>query len=217
MNRMVSFALALIGCSLVGCAALPADQDVDETSDAVPPPLTASPDDAGGHKWTNQLAPPGTEWQLGSHGNPNGGSGPTTIGGGIIYAVSIFSGNFVDSMQLAYYIPTHPDNQYHAETNDWYGASPRLGGGGGNNNGWTQCPGGFGVVGVQGRANAYVDALGIICASLSDPNQRVYLQVWGGPGGNSFLDDCGVGSWLTSFAVKAGTFVDWEQSYCRRG
>ncbi len=168
----------------------------------VPPPLEPA------------LGAPGSLSPLPPHGNPVGGVDRGLTDVGIIYAVRLYTGNFVDSIALAWYKPSNPDNYF--RSGDQYGNTPQIGGSGGADRGWYYCPQGYAAVGLQGAAGmAAVDRLGLICGQITAPANHFTLPIFGGDGGNTFYDVCQQNGFMTGVRVRSGDWMDAIQGFCR--
>jgi len=162
-----------------------------------------------------QLGPISTEYRLAEHGG-NGGSYTGHFGNGVIYGVRMYSGDYVDKIQFAYYFPSNADNKF--RTGDYWATTQYLGGGGGSNRGWSYCPTGMGVIGLRGDSGGYVDRLGITCsdADTPDPNRTAnwYSNLNGGGGGSWFSDTCVGGYLIDGFNIRSGAYLDNIQGLC---
>ena len=160
---------------------------------------------------------PSTYWEyrLSQYGGW-GGSFTGHVGSGVIYAVQVNSGAYVDRIRFAYYLPSASDNYY--RSGDYVGTTQALGGYGGGSNPWFNCPSGQGVIGVRGGAGAFVDRVGVICGDVNNPNPyspfNVYSNIWGGGGGGWFENTCRPGDLITGFDVRSGNYVDALQPIC---
>lgn len=144
----------------------------------------------------------------------HGGNGGTSFEaeGGIIYAVRMRSGDFVDQVQFAYYVPSNPNNHY--TPGDLFAASSAFGGNGGTQHAWTYCPPGYAAVGIQGRSGTFVDRLGLVCGRINNPTSRITLATFGGNGGSGFYNTCGSG-YMSGLAGREGDYIDRIQGLCR--
>jgi hypothetical protein len=155
--------------------------------------------------------------ELGSTLNPlpaRGGTGgfPVSLQGVLINGINVRSGKFVDNIQLAFYIPSQPDNRF--RQGDQTGFIGPVGGDGGSPSGWQFCPDGFAAVGLQGAAGRYVDRLGLICGRVDNPASTFTTPVFGGPGGAPFFDVCGSQGFLSGADVRAGKLIDQVRGNC---
>jgi hypothetical protein len=191
-----------------------ADGDAEPEEDAPMPEIGA---DGEGRDVSGLATLPSTYWEyrLGYHGG-SGGSYTSHVGTGVIYAVQVNSGAYVDRIRFAYYLPSAQDNYYRA--GDYVGTTQALGGSGGGVNPWFTCPGGRGIIGLRGASGAFVDRLGVICGDVNhpDPNSafNVYSDLWGGGGGGWFQDTCRPGDLITGFDLRSGGYVDAIQAIC---
>lgn len=201
MGTIVS-SLSMIGC---GVASTESDGSFGPLA-----PISAV-DEPGRDVSGLTLGPPNTMNSMPARGG-NGGS-PTSLRGGVIYAIQVNTGRLVDRISLAYYIPSNPDNRY--RQGDFVGVLGPHGGSGGTFHDWEYCPTDAGAVGIQGRAANKVDAVGLLCKSLLNESIQVSLPVYGGPGGQAFYDDCGNGRLMTGVNIRTGSVVDQIQGICQ--
>lgn len=150
-----------------------------------------------------------------------GGGNFGFYGGGVIYAVRVRSGSYVDQLtQFCYYVPSGVDNSYRA--GDFWTCVGPFGGSGGADRGFFSCPNGGtggGVIGIQGGSGSYMDRLGVICTrDVNHPDPYSSLNVaspqWGGGGGSVFRDMCPYNSLLSGFSIRAGSYLDQIQGHC---
>jgi hypothetical protein len=84
----------------------------------------------------------------------------------------------------------------------------------GGNGGWpfySQCPSGYGVIGLRGRSASLVDQVSIVCSPIS------YTLWWYGPqyggwGGGEWTDIVPSGYFIDRFVGRSGTYVDAIQA-----
>jgi hypothetical protein len=150
---------------------------------------------------------------------PNGGNGGTYtghVGTGVIYAMQVNSGDYVDRIQFAYYLPSQPDNYF--RNGDFVGNTGRLGGTGGGVNPWVYCPPGQGMVGIRGASGSLVDRIGIVCSDVNYPYPtdpvNFVSPLYGGGGGSWFDSRCYGGELMTAVNVRSGIFIDQIQGIC---
>jgi hypothetical protein len=148
---------------------------------------------------------------------PRGGTGGRDFGiqeGGIIYGIRVNSGDRIDRIQLAYYIPSHSDNQY--RDGDLIKTIGPFGGDGGDDSGWHFCPAGYGAIGLQGASGKGIDRVGLICGKIDNLDIRDSAMMLGnGNGGTPFHDICGQPGFLSGIRGKAGKELDRLQGQCR--
>ncbi len=153
---------------------------------------------------------------LPQHGNGNGGVDYGFINVGVVFGARIYSGNFVQAIELFYYIPSNSDNRYRA--GDYRGSTGRIGGSGGADNGEYYCPDGYAAVGLQGGSGLAIDRVGLVCGQIGDLSKLTSLPIFGGNGGNAFYDNCaGTRSLglLTGVRVRSGSWMDSIQGICQ--
>jgi hypothetical protein len=76
------------------------------------------------------------------------------------------------------------------------------------------CPAGYAVTGLIGRADTYVEAIGLVCKN-QDQSQTSQTPITGGAGGNAFSISCPSGQFATDLKGSAGTLIDQIQLGCR--
>jgi hypothetical protein len=148
-----------------------------------------------------------------------GGTDLPSLRGAVIYGMQAKSNVYLDNLTLAYYIPSHPDNQY--RVGDFYGYLGPEGGNGGYWHDWVTCPPGQGAIGMQGRSGAFVDAMGLICSDVTSPspNNVTTLDVFGGScefgcGGSGYYDVCPQGALMVGVNVRGNVYIDHLQGIC---
>jgi hypothetical protein len=193
------------------CAAQPTTQ-ARQVTEALRPPLVV---DAPPAHIRPDLGPPGSLGPLPQHGNINGGTDLGYTDVGIIYAIRLYTGNFVDSVSFAWYVPSNnSDNIY--RSGDKWGSTPQIGDTRGTDRGWYYCPQGYVAVGLQGASGtAAVDRLGLICGQLEAPAHTFTLPMFGGTGGSVFNDTCQENGFMTGVRVRSGDWMDSVQGLCR--
>lgn len=208
-----------ISCLMLACGA-----DFEEASsipsaelseDPLPPALVEDLDSAGeGIGVLEQaLGGPGSISPLLTVGGSGGGEFDMTSGG-VIYGLALRTGQRVDQLSYAYYLPSNPDNVYRA--GDPVGSMGPQGGNGGTHRGWQYCPAGYGAVGYYGRAGARLDNFGLICANLRNLNQTWAMPAFGGSGGSAFSDRCDFSGLLVGLTGRAGANIDQLTGICAR-
>jgi hypothetical protein len=166
---------------------------------------------------------PGSLNALPFHGSPTGVDRGQQEFGGIIYAIKVYSGNFVNSVGFCYYFPTGDDNLYHGPDKTPWTCSPQIGAGGGEEHEVQSCPREFAAIGLQGASGtAAVDRIGLVCGQIGNHgNQATTYPIWGGNGGNTFIDVCGLSQglqgFLTGVHVRSGDWMDGIQGLCQQG
>jgi hypothetical protein len=177
------------------------------------------------HKGTRPLADPaqgdlgpaGGMNPLPQHGNINGGMDHGYTRMDMIFGARLYTGNFTDAIEFAWYTPSQPDKRY--RVGDQRFTTGRIGGNGGTDRGWYYCPNGYVAVGLQGGSGtAAVDRLGLICGELGAPSKTVTLPVFGGNGGSVFSDNCGQirsTGLMTGIRVRSGDWMDSVQGLCQ--
>ncbi len=205
--------LAIVAAfSAFGVGACASAVDGSEGADELMPPEAVT-DEVGEDVSMLQLGAPGTQYTMRERGG-SGGSPAPSLRGSVIYAMRVNTGRLVDQVNLAYYVPSRSDNLY--RSGDFYDVLGPIGGSGGTYHDWTYCPGGYGAVGIQGRAADKVDAVGLICADLTNSSRRVTLPVHGGSGGQGFYDECAQGYLMTGVNLRSGRVVDRIQGVCQK-
>lgn len=203
--------------SISGCGASAEDgssggeESRAESSNTLLPPPVAAPGE--GHNVTGlQLGAPGTEYTMPMRGGTRGS--PASMQGGVIYAIQQDTGTYNDSVALAYYVPSQPDNLY--RNGDYFATVGPFGGSGGTYHDWQYCPSGMGAVGIQGRSGVYVDYLGLICGNVTNPTttSEVTLTPYGGPGGQGFFDTCQNGYLMDRVNFRSAIYIDNIQGVC---
>jgi hypothetical protein len=163
------------------------------------------------------LGPTYTEYPLPAQGGW-GGTFTGHAGSGVMYAVKVRSGAYVDSLRIAYYLPSNPDNRF--RNGDFYGEIGPFGGSGGADNPWVSCPAGQGVLGIRGASGSLVDRLSIICGDVTNPDpwssSNFLSGFYGGGGGGWFDTRCAPGYLLDAFNLRSGNYVDQIQGVCIR-
>lgn len=209
---IIVFGLAAGGCAANVDAEPPSDTDLSPASSEF---LDEAVRDESGLVVLGQTF---TEAPL----SPHGGNGGTFTGhvtpAAVIFGVQTISGNEVDSIRFGFYQPRWSDNVWRdGDPFDW---TPWFGGGGGGTlNPIFKCPGGKGVIGLQGNAGARVDRIGVICGDVNNPNPTSALNTqspfWGGGGGTWFgQDKCSAGRLVDSFDIRAGARLDNIRAIC---
>ena len=192
---------------------MPCMNHPDASPSALRPPFFVSKERSHAGIIRPALGAPGSLSPLPFQGNPNTGVDRGFIDVGLIYAVRIYSGNFVDSIELAWYMPSQPDN--FARCGDAYGATHRIGHEGGNTQDWQYCPQFWVAVGLQGASGgAAADRVGLICGQIGAPANNFTLPIFGGNGGNPFSDVCQSNGFMTGVHVRSGDWMDGIQGLC---
>jgi hypothetical protein len=153
---------------------------------------------------------------LPQHGNVNGGVDYGFLNVGVVFGARIYSGNFVQAIELFYYIPSNSDNLY--RVGDYRGSTGRIGGNGGTDTGEYYCPDGYAAVGLQGGSGLAIDRVGLVCGQIGDFSKLTSLPVFGGNGGNAFYDNCASThslGFLTGVRVRSGSWMDSIQGICQ--
>ena len=125
--------------------------------------------------------------------HPMGGAGgePTTFNAfGAIYGFRVRSGEVVDRIELAYYVPSNPNNLF--SPGDTLGTFGPVGGEGGQDSGWVFCPAGKAAVGFAGRHDdTRVVKFGLLCASPEPgvADNPVETAQFGGTRGRAYNQD----------------------------
>jgi hypothetical protein len=181
-----------------------------------PPALVAGDRAKDARPREQSIGATNTEWPMWPHGGGGGVFTGHATPPGVIFAVRVSSGQYVDSLSLAWYQPGRWDNHY--ASGDPMG-SVTFGGSGGGDNGWWYCPAGQGVIGLRGNAGGLVDRFGVICGDVTYPNPdspyNTFSPLWGGGGGWWFGDDkCPTGRLVDSFNVRSGSLLDFVQGIC---
>ena len=143
-------------------------------------------------------------------GNSGAASTRPQLGSGMITAMRLRTTGLVTAISVDLYQPSNPNNTYSA-------SDPRLtrgpvGGTNGAAQPLQQCASGYAAVGLHGRADEAVDAVGLLCAPIDTATGRprtdqvVSTGAWGGSGGKAFRDACGEGKWLTAIDVGVGSW-----------
>lgn len=219
-SRILHF--SIVGClsavALVGCA------DVDEAREQE---LVASDEgdhaqdvrDAGGESEGEEELAVATQ-ELGgfSHllplrGTTNGTVDTKVFGSGMLYSMSLRTGQYVDGASAHFYTPSRADNIFTPGDPVFTGGP--IGGTGGVDRPALTCPAGHAGHGLYGRAGTRIDMLGLVCARIGADGRPVvndpkFIGAHGGNGGVSFYDNCGYDGWLTSITV--GAAFKWDNS-----
>lgn len=140
---------------------------------------------------------------------------------GVIYAILVHSGSWIDSIAYAYYIPSNPDNRYRA--GDFYGTYGSYGGAGGGTTGWDYCPTGAGAaIGLRGSVSGYGSAdhvygISLICNDVAATGfgSVNWTPMRGTLGNYSFYEYCTSNIALLGFiGVRYGAYVNGLDPVC---
>jgi hypothetical protein len=158
----------------------------------------------------------------------DGGNPSTQLTNGIVYAFRGKSdGTFVTQLQLAYYIPSHPDVTNRYQTGDVFSTYPAVGGNTGTESGWISCPinqAAIGFMGRFGQSRAFVNQFKLMCGTVNDlqePNFDSLTAAVGADVGTFFnaggcdqdgLEEMG---YLSGANVRSGAVLDQFSGICR--
>jgi hypothetical protein len=162
--------------------------------------------------------------QLGIPGSLNdlpqmGGSGGFDFGTwdqGIVYAFRVRYGTRVDQIELAYYVPTNPNDSY--TPGDTVGSIGAFGGSGGSDSGWIYCINNYVAVGIHGRHGTRIDKFGLICGQLGNLSVHNSTAAKGGNGGSEYGSGgyvCDFNGYLSGIAGRSNVEVDRIVGQCR--
>jgi hypothetical protein len=156
----------------IACVTILACASQEESNKELPPmPLPPwNVRDVGG---IERVARPltGATWQLMEPMGGNGGGvspgSPFFVNNAVIYAFQGRTGQVVDQITFAFYVPTNSNNLF--TPGDPLGTYGPIGGSGGGPNppggGWIQCPGGKAALGFAGMFTSVVTRFGLVCGS----------------------------------------------------
>lgn len=130
-------------------------------------------------------------------------TGARFLGSGMMYKLTLRTGDLVDRITSSFYLPSQPDNLFRPGDPFF---SESFGGTAGGPQPAQTCSGGFAAIGLRGRSGQRLDALGLVCAQIlgnGEPNlgNLELHPIEGGSGGNAFTDLCGAGEWLGGLTV----------------
>jgi hypothetical protein len=139
-------------------------------------------------------------------------TGARFLGSGMMYKLTLRTGDLVDRITSSFYLPSQSDNLFRPGDPFF---SESFGGTAGGPQPAQTCSGGFAAIGLRGRSGKRLDALGLVCAQIlgnGEPNldNLQFHPIDGGTGGTAFTDLCGAGEWLGGMTVwsarkRAGT------------
>ena len=195
--RIIWIAAWLLAGSLFGCAT-PIDAEGAAGEGAADVGI-----DADVASTAQELSTTVSRWlpTRGSFDAPQTGS--RFMGSGMMYNLTLRTGDLVDRVTSSFYVPSQPDNRFHPGDPSFTMA---FGGTAGGPQPAQTCSAGFAAIGLRGRSGKRLDALGLVCAEIrtnGEPNLN-NLQVHprqGGSGGTAFTDLCGAGEWLGGLSV----------------
>jgi len=150
-----------------------------------------------------------------SHNLPDRGNSAAVttrylLGTGMVTSIRSRTTGLVTALSVDLYQPSKPNNTY--TIFDPQLTRGPVGGDKGTLSLPLQCGSGSAAIGLYGRADEAIDALGLVCASIDTATghprteSTPITQAPGGTGGKPFRDTCGEGKWLTGISVGVGSW-----------